>query len=66
VDVAALYATDGAALRHGGFAVPGMCGWAAGVAAYFLSGAIGGTLPALSAAILVTWGLSSLPSRTSA
>jgi cytosine permease len=66
VDVAALYATDGAALRHGGFAIPGTCGWAAGVAAYFLSGAIGGTLPALSVAILVTWGLSSLPSRTSA
>jgi hypothetical protein len=34
-----------------------MCGWAAGAAAYFLAGSTGGTLPALLAALVVTWGL---------
>src|SRR5450830_1215163 len=38
VAVADLYAEDGPASRHGGFAIPGMCGWAAGAAAYFLAG----------------------------
>ena len=60
VDVAGLYAEDAAARRHGGFAIPGMCGWAAGAAAYFLVGPTGGTLPALAAALLVTWALSAL------
>ena len=57
VVVADLYAKDGPASRHGGFAIPGMCGWAAGAAAYFLAGSTGGTLPALLAALVVTWGL---------
>jgi purine-cytosine permease-like protein len=57
VDVASLYAADGPAARHGGFAIPGMCGWAAGAAAYVLAGSTGGTLPALAAAVAVTWGL---------
>jgi len=62
VAVADLYAEDGPASRHGGFAIPGMCGWAAGAAAYFLAGSTGGTLPALLAALVVTWGLErSLP-----
>ena len=56
VDVAALYAADGPRAR--GFAIPGMCGWAAGAAAYFLAGSTGGTLPALAAALVVTWGFS--------
>jgi purine-cytosine permease-like protein len=63
VDVAALYAEDGAAMRHGGFALPGMCGWAAGAAAYFLAGSTGGTLPALAAALVVTWALDRLLPR---
>ena len=29
---------DGAAKKHGGFAIPGMCGWVAGAASYFLAG----------------------------
>jgi cytosine permease len=57
VNVADLY-DGGGASRTGGFALPGMCGWAAGAAAYFLAGSIGGTLPALATALLVTWGLS--------
>ena len=60
VDVADLYAGDGPKSRHGGFAIPGMCGWAAGVTAYFLAGSVGGaggTLPALVTALVVTWGL---------
>jgi cytosine permease len=57
VAVADLYAKDGPASRHGGFSIPGMCGWAAGAAAYVLAGSTGGTLPALAAALLVTWGL---------
>ncbi len=62
VAVPDLYAADGSASRHGGFALPGMCGWAAGVAAYFLAsraGGIGGTLPSLVTALAVTWGLDS-------
>ncbi len=50
-EVADLYTP---AARHGGFALAGMCGWIAGVAAYFLAAPVGGTLPALAAAILVT------------
>jgi purine-cytosine permease-like protein len=62
VAVADLYAEDGPTSRHGGFAIPGMCGWAAGAAAYFLAGSTGGTLPALATALAVTWGLErSLP-----
>ena len=62
VAVLDLYARDGPGSRHGGFAIPGMCGWAAGVAAYFLAGSTGGTLPSLVTALLVTWGLErSLP-----
>jgi cytosine permease len=57
VAVQDLYAEDGPGSRHGGFAIPGMCGWAAGAAAYFLAGSTGGTLPALLAALVVTWGL---------
>jgi cytosine permease len=57
VAVADLYAENGPASRHGGFAIPGMCGWAAGAAAYFLAGSTGGTLPALVTALVVTWGL---------
>jgi len=57
-DVAALYAEGAVRDRPGGFAIPGMCGWAAGVAAYSLAGKTGGTLPALAAALLVTWVLS--------
>jgi purine-cytosine permease-like protein len=60
VAVPDLYAEDGPASRHGGFAIPGMCGWAAGVAAYFLAGSTGGTLPALVSALVVTWGLEHL------
>ncbi len=60
VDVPALYAKAGPASRHGGFAIPGMCGWAAGAGAYFLAGSTGGTLPALATALAVTWGLSRL------
>jgi len=52
--VADLYAPDGPAARHGGFALAGVCGWAAGTAAYFLAAPLGGTVPALTAAILVT------------
>src|SRR5512140_2174753 len=63
VDVPSLYREDGAARRHGGFALPGMCGWAAGAAAYFLAGSTGGTLPALLAALVVTWGLDRLLPR---
>jgi cytosine permease len=63
VAVADLYAADGPASRHGGFAIPGMCGWAAGAAAYFLAGSTGGTLPALLAALVVTWGLEHALSR---
>ncbi|HTS00978.1 MAG TPA: cytosine permease [Thermoanaerobaculia bacterium] len=55
--VADLYAEDGPATRHGGFSIPGMCGWAAGAAAYFLAGRTGGTLPALATALVVTWAL---------
>ena len=58
VEVADLYAEDGVASHHGGFALPGMCGWAAGAAAYFLAGRTGGTLPSLVTALLVTWALS--------
>ena len=57
VIVADLYAEGGPASRHGGFAIPGMCGWVAGAAAYFLAGSTGGTLPALATALVVTWGL---------
>ncbi len=53
-EVQDLYVPAGAATRHGGFALAGMCGWIAGVAAYFLAAPVGGTLPALAAAILVT------------
>jgi purine-cytosine permease-like protein len=56
VAVPDLYAENGPASRHGGFAIPGMCGWAAGAAAYFLAGSTGGTLPALVSALVVTWG----------
>jgi purine-cytosine permease-like protein len=57
VDVADLYAAEGAASHHGGFALPGMVGWAAGAAAYFLAGSTGGTLPSLVTALVVTWAL---------
>jgi purine-cytosine permease-like protein len=57
VAVSELYDEKGPASRHGGFAIPGMCGWAAGAAAFFLAGSTGGTLPALAAALVVTWGL---------
>ncbi|MGA7990470.1 MAG: cytosine permease [Thermoanaerobaculia bacterium] len=57
VAVRDLYAEDGPASRHAGFAIPGMCGWAAGAAAYFLAGTTGGTLPALLTALVVTWAL---------
>ena len=63
VDVADLYAVDGPTSRHGGFAIPGMCGWVAGAAAYFLAGSMGGTLPSLVTALLVTWGLERALSR---
>ncbi len=63
LDVADLYDESGGR-AYGGFSLPGMCGWAAGAAAYFLSGRTGGTLPALAVALLVTWGLSAaLPAR---
>jgi purine-cytosine permease-like protein len=57
VTVSDLYEETGPASRHGGFAIPGMCGWAAGATAYVLAGATGGTLPALATALVVTWGL---------
>jgi purine-cytosine permease-like protein len=63
VAVSDLYSTTGPQSRHGGFAIPGMCGWAAGAAAYFLAGATGGTLPALAAALVVTWALEHLLPR---
>lgn len=49
-----LYAPAGPAARHRGFALAGVCGWIAGAAAYFFAAPVGGTLPALAAAILVT------------
>ena len=52
--VADLYAPHGPAARHGGFALAGVCGWVAGAATYFLAAPVGGTLPSLAAAILVT------------
>jgi len=63
VTVLDLYAEDGPMSRHGGFAIPGMCGWAAGATAYFLAGSAGGTLPALATALVVTWGLERTLSR---
>ncbi len=65
VDVPRLYDNAPTPGRPGGFAIPGICGWAAGAAAYVLSGRTGGTLPGLAAALLVTWGLSAaLRSKT--
>ena len=50
-EVADLYAP---AAGHGGFVLAGVCGWIAGVAAYLLAAPVGGTLPSLAVAILVT------------
>ena len=42
-----LYREDGPFARHGGFVLPGVLAWCAGAVTYFLTGAIGATLPAL-------------------
>ncbi len=40
-----------------GISIAGLSGWAAGAAAFFAAGSIGGTLPALATSVLVYWGL---------
>ena len=52
--VADLYAPAGPEARGRGFSLAGMCGWIAGAGTYFLAAPVGGTLPSLAAAILVT------------
>lgn len=52
--VADLYAPAGPMARYRGFSLAGMCGWIAGAGTYFLAAPVGGTLPSLAAAILVT------------
>jgi purine-cytosine permease-like protein len=51
--VAAMYDADG---QFGGFSVAGLAAWAAGAAAFFAAGPIGGTLPAFAVSI-VTYGM---------
>jgi purine-cytosine permease-like protein len=51
--VADLYDLTGPLARHGGWAIPGLAAWAAGIAAYYAARPIGSTLPALTAAIVV-------------
>ena len=53
VEVADLYDSSGPLSRHGGFSIAGLAAWAAGAAVYFLARGIGGTLPALAAAVAV-------------
>ena len=48
--IAELYNAEGA---HRGVSIAGLVAWAAGAAAFFLSGSIGGTLPALAVSVLV-------------
>ena len=48
--IAALYERDG---RFAGVSVAGVTAWAAGAAAFFAAGSIGGTLPALAVSVLV-------------
>jgi nucleobase:cation symporter-1, NCS1 family len=51
--VAAMYDAGG---RFGGFSVAGLAAWAAGAAAFYAAGSIGGTLPAIAVSI-VTYGM---------
>jgi NCS1 family nucleobase:cation symporter-1 len=51
--IAAMYDARG---RFGGFSVAGLAAWAAGAAAFFAAGPIGGTLPAFAVSI-VTYGM---------
>lgn len=53
--IAALYDRSG---TLAGVSLKGMIAWAVGAATYFLSGSIGGTLPALAVSVFVYWAIS--------
>lgn len=52
-----LYDRRGPLARHHGFRPQGIAAWLSGVAAFFLAGGIGGTLPSLVVAIVVYLGM---------